>query len=531
MVGFVVGVLVITGIGVLGYRTVVRQTETVLWIEHTHGVIERIEDISLAVSTAESSVRGYALSNEAYLARDLEPLLLQAEQAYEDVRGLVRDSAVQTQRIEELGPKLRRRITLLREHLDRVSEGKQIQVLPESLQLSAEIRMRTRELVEHERKVLAGRVTERTQRTTLALELYGVGLGLSALLVAGAIVLMARETRARQKTEQELSRQHEESSLLLQMAELLQATLSLDEAYQVIDSSAPRFFPGEPGALFLRDPGTEMMRARSRWGNYAADGDKCLQFAQDDCWSLRRGKLHGLDAQGPRVRCKHAPDSELPNSLCLPLVAHGELLGSLHVMTDRPISSLQGRAAIFGEHLSMALANLQLRERLREEAIRDPLTGLYNRRHAQEALDRELRRAERTKEPVALLMIDVDHFKKFNDNFGHQAGDHVLATLGKLLKTHTRASDIVSRIGGEELLIIMPGSQERDAQLKADMLREQVAKLQLMHAGHELGRITISIGVAVHPRHGVTAELLLRAADNALYQAKNSGRNRVALAA
>lgn len=531
MIGFVFGALVITVIGVMGYRTVGLQTETADWIEHTHHVIERIDDISLAVSTAESVVRGYALSHESYLAHDLEPQIHQAELAYDDVRQMVKDNPVQSRRISALGPKLQRSIELLREYLARVRAGGATLVQPEALQLSTEIRTRTREMVDDERKALSVRVAERTHRTTLALDLYGVGVGLSGLFVAGAFLLMARETRARQKTEQALSTKHTETTLLLEMGELLQATLSSDEAYLVIDSSAPRFFPDEPGAVFLRDQGGEIMRARSRWGDYAADGDKSLQFVPDDCWSLRRGKQHGFAADGPHVRCRHAPQSTLPNSLCLPLIAHGELLGILHIMTSSPLSGLQERAAIFAEHLSMALANLELRERLREEAIRDPLTGLYNRRHTQEALDRELRRAARLQEPIAVLMIDVDHFKKFNDNFGHQAGDHVLAMLGKLLMTHTRASDLVSRMGGEELLIIMPGAQDADAHAKAELLREQVAKMQLMHAGHELGQITISIGVAMHPRHGMTAELLLRSADKALYSAKGAGRNRVVMAA
>jgi len=132
-------------------------------------------------------------------------------------------------------------------------------------------------------------VAERTQRTTLALVLSG-------LFVAGAFLPMARATRARRKSELALSTKHAETTLLLRMGELLQATLSSMKAYQVSDSSAPR----------------------SRWGNYAADGDHALQFVPDHCWSLRCGKQHSFDANGPRVRCRHTPQTDLPNSLCLP---------------------------------------------------------------------------------------------------------------------------------------------------------------------------------------------------------------------
>jgi diguanylate cyclase (GGDEF)-like protein len=530
MLGFVFAATVIGVVGASGYRTVKLQTETVLWIEHTHRVIERIDDIMLAVSTAESAVRGFALSREQYLANDLEPLIHQAHSAYKDVAEMVRDNPVQQRRSNTLGPKLERRIVLLREYLERVSAGGTTQVLPESLQLSAELRTRTREMVEEERRLLEDRVTARTQQTTLALELYGIGLGLSGLFVVGAYLLMAREMRTRQRAETVLSQKHAETTVLLQMGELLQATLSANEAYSVIDNCAPRFFPAEPGCVFLRDAQRQLMVAKSRWGDYGA-GSSDVSFAHDDCWALRRGRTHEIDTRGAHVRCKHSVANQLANSMCIPLIAHGELLGVLHVTTSQSLDSVEERSAIFADHLSMALANIELRERLREEAIRDPLTGLYNRRHTQEALERELRRASRTQEPIAVLMIDVDHFKKFNDTFGHQAGDHVLATLGKLLNTNTRGSDLVSRMGGEELLIIMPGAHEQDAHAKAELLRQEIAKLRLVHAGQDLGPITISVGVAVHPRHGMTSDLLLRSADNALYRAKGTGRDRVVIAA
>jgi diguanylate cyclase (GGDEF)-like protein len=256
-----------------------------------------------------------------------------------------------------------------------------------------------------------------------------------------------------------------------------------------------------------------------------------MQFSAEDCWALRRGRPHGVDAQGVQVRCRHATGGDSSTSLCMPLVAHGELLGVLHLTGDTEIVRLQERAKIYAEHLSMALANLELRERLRDEAVRDPLTGLYNRRHTQEALERELHRASRTQEPIAVMMIDVDHFKKFNDNFGHQAGDQVLVELGKLLTAYTRGADVVSRMGGEELLIIMPGAQEQDAHAKAEQLRAAIAKLRVTHVGRALGSITISVGVAVYPRHGSSVDTLLRAADTALYRAKGSGRDRVVIAA
>jgi diguanylate cyclase (GGDEF)-like protein len=175
----------------------------------------------------------------------------------------------------------------------------------------------------------------------------------------------------------------------------------------------------------------------------------------------------------------------------------------------------------------MALSNLQLREKLRDQSIRDPLTSLFNRRYTEETLTRELHRAERSRQELAVLAIDVDHFKRFNDTFGHQAGDQVLRELAAVLTGRTRAGDIVSRMGGEELLVVLPAANLADAMEKADQIRVAVSELQVKHLNRDLGQVTISTGVAVFPHHGRDGDALIRAADAALYQAKREGRNRV----
>jgi diguanylate cyclase (GGDEF)-like protein len=210
------------------------------------------------------------------------------------------------------------------------------------------------------------------------------------------------------------------------------------------------------------------------------------------------------------------------------MMGHGDVIGLLSLRSDGSITEDARRlAALATEQISMALANMQLRETLRNQSIRDPLTGLFNRRYAEETLPRELHRARREKTSVGLLMLDVDHFKRFNDTFGHEAGDYVLKEIATCLQQHTRKGDVISRMGGEELLVILPGSDIEHTLLKAEALRAAVAELALSHRGSALGSITISIGSAVSPRHGEAADELLRTADRALYRAKQSGRNRV----
>jgi diguanylate cyclase (GGDEF)-like protein len=179
------------------------------------------------------------------------------------------------------------------------------------------------------------------------------------------------------------------------------------------------------------------------------------------------------------------------------------------------------------EHLSLALANLKLRETLRTQSIRDPLTGLFNRRYMEESLERELRRAERRGHPVGVIMIDLDHFNHFNNTFGHQAGDALLQAFGELLRTRVRSEDIACRYGGEEFTLIMPEAPPEIVLQRAEQLREEVRELRVNLRGQALGMVTASMGVAVFPTDAGVGSELIREADRALYLAKEAGRDRV----
>jgi diguanylate cyclase (GGDEF)-like protein len=173
----------------------------------------------------------------------------------------------------------------------------------------------------------------------------------------------------------------------------------------------------------------------------------------------------------------------------------------------------------------MALANLKLRETLRTQAIRDSLTGLFNRRYLEETMDRELNRIKRLEAQLAVIMMDLDHFKAYNDTYGHNAGDELLSALGRMLKSQIRGEDIACCYGGEEFLLIMPGTSLEVALERAELLRQTVQTLHLQNPG--LKPITLSLGIAVYPEHGDTSLEIIRAADAALYLAKQAGRDRV----
>jgi len=239
--------------------------------------------------------------------------------------------------------------------------------------------------------------------------------------------------------------------------------------------------------------------------------------------------------------CSHLEASEYPTALCIPLTTQGEIFGILvllrnqctpHLGGDLPPNALaktRRMGAAVAEQMALTLANLRLRTALRDQAIRDPLTGLFNRRYLQETLDRELQRAVRKDRPVSVMMLDLDHFKRCNDEFGHEAGDAVLRAVGEFLRNRTRTEDIACRYGGEEFLVIMPEASQENAFQRAQQIREGIKRLEIQHQSRTLNSITVSIGLACSSPSLCDTGMLLKAADTALYRAKRDGRDRVVI--
>ena len=217
-----------------------------------------------------------------------------------------------------------------------------------------------------------------------------------------------------------------------------------------------------------------------------------------------------------------------------PILNDDECLGVLGLGRGRPGYEFTMDQIQFGRLLAnltaLILNNAQLREALREQSIHDPLTGLFNRRYMEEGFKQQLGRATRERQPLAMLMIDIDHFKQFNDTHGHATGDVLLCEVGRFLKKNIRIEDIACRYGGEEFLLIMPGASLQEIEGRAERLRSEVKELQVEHDGKRVGNISLSVGVAAYPEHGSSQESIMRAADAALYRAKQSGRDRVIVA-
>src|SRR5688500_19029978 len=237
----------------------------------------------------------------------------------------------------------------------------------------------------------------------------------------------------------ELSKRNQEITLFSKMNDFLQTSTTEAEAYSIISETVTQLFPEDSGAVFVLSASRDMLEGAAVWGPLPPSN---MIFPPNECWAHRRGQVHL--ALGRERRCPHVTD-EGHMHVCLPLLAQGETLGILHIL-DGPAKSdpsaeermaEKGRLAkILADNIGLGIANLKLRESMRNLSIRDPLTDLFNRRYMEEALAQEQHRTRRNDAQLAVIMIDIDHFKRFNDNFGHDGGDAVLRTLGGFLKKH-----------------------------------------------------------------------------------------------
>ena len=275
-----------------------------------------------------------------------------------------------------------------------------------------------------------------------------------------------------------------------------------------------------------------LLESVSHWGECGGEFDKILD--PEDCWALRRNKPHGMASEESDLLCKHVDGETLIGYLCKPMGAPGEIRGLLHIRysddNEGARNILAQSALAAAEQLSLILANLRLRETLKNQSIRDPPTGLFNRRYMEDSLARELSRAERVGKTVVVAMVDIDHFKRLNDTFGHTAADAVLRDWSELLKAKFRGSDIVCRYGGEEFVIILPDISLDDANQRLEQLRGDLTHMVVKEDGQFIQAVTVSMGLAFYPAHCRTSQSLLQAADHALYRAKEMGRDRIEIA-
>ncbi|MBD2655187.1 PAS domain S-box protein [Synechocystis sp. FACHB-383] len=312
------------------------------------------------------------------------------------------------------------------------------------------------------------------------------------------------------------------------LTDFLQACKSKQEAYKIIPQFLQQIFPSISGAIFEISEDANSLVLVLSWGS----PNSIEYFTQQDCWALRRNSINHYTVNAfDSVPCSHlAQDENCQETLCLPLMideSHSGLLFFCSSVAGTFDHINKQLAKTISESISLTLGNLKLRETLLTQNIKDPLTGLYNRRYWETALKREIHKAERNRSPLTVVMIDIDHFKQLNDRWGHRAGDVVLVKLAQLLLDYFRLSDLVCRYGGEEFLVILPDAPLTYARERTEAFRQLLKEQNMGESESDFKQITVSFGLASFPDQAENFQQLLQRSDQALYMAKHQGRDRV----
>ena len=383
----------------------------------------------------------------------------------------------------------------------------------------------------------------------------GVSILVNLLLLAGLVQRFQNTAIQKDAAQQVVDERNVELSRLLaaaarrnaqvqglsELSRFLQSCSDLEEAAGLLKQHLPPLMRAASGSLYLAGAEQDPLRQAFTWGD-----KKFVEFFElNQCWAARLRQPFVQPFETGSASCAHlqsdyASAHNNNNIACLPLMAYGELLGIVVLEADvagdpRESLEIEGSRRFALEQVGLSIGNLKLRESLRHAATRDVLTGLYNRRFFDESSQREIMRAVRQQAKgdyagLALMMIDIDHFKLFNDQHGHEVGDQVLREVAQVLQRQTRGSDVAARFGGEEFTLVLADITDQHAFERAQRVRQEVEQLVLHCSGKDIGKVTISIGLAHFPMHGSTVEALLLAADRALYEAKSAGRNQVVVA-
>ena len=568
--------------------------ESLGWVAHSSEVLKTANRSLDHLRAAESGLRGFVLTHDPVFAETADAEIAAARQGAAGIVQLTQDNPSQNSRARQIRALIDDRAASLQQSAGLARKGDfagaQANIASgRGRYLMVLVDARVGDLVEEERALAGTRMATATYRLDAIGWLVLLGTPVTMLLVLGACIVLSGRIRqpveamlavmgqlgrgdrsARIDTAMrsseferlavgynamagelaaavadqvdseerlrlanlELSRnaevlreRGEVIELLGGMAHRMQAARTDEELAAIIRVFVPRVLPDIPGVLYAHNNSRNLLVPIAAWGGLEVEA---VGFPPDQCWALRRGQSHFVIEPGSDIVCAHAVDVT-DHYHCEPLLAGGEVIGVLYL---RGVVEAENRfrLTVLTENIASALVNHRLQRGLREQTIRDPLTGLFNRRYMEETLALEIARVLRSGGPLSLVMCDVDHFKRFNDEFGHDAGDAVLQAVAAEMRSRFRDGDVICRFGGEEFTIIAPGSTADVLARRVEVVRQAISELTVHQGGRTLGAITMSFGIASWEAHMERdGSTLITAADASLYQAKREGRNRVAV--
>ncbi len=540
----VAAILVIVGIGV--WFTTDRFVQNSGWVSHSHEVEGRVWATLARISSMRADAMAYsALGNEVLFERFQNQLPLLDEEL-KSLAQLVQDNPVQIRHVQDFAASVVQHRDVAVAAVERRHAAQEATGTVADL-ASTRARALARIVLDEEDKLLQQRRFDSKHTATLTRMMVAIATLLSLAVLLFAFVLVKAAHRRGAASNDELQQSNEQLGAALeetrrvgesmhklgQFGEMLQSCRELDEVRAGLGGALGELLPRLGGHLALINPSQNLAVVGTHWGSHALLAESI--FPPEDCWALRRGRAYPPAGSSAGFVCKHvimASDEHADAGyLCIPLAAQGEVIGVLTLDGPKAPSAAERRVAMAAsEQLALALANLRLQETLRTQSIRDPLTGLFNRRYLEVSLERELMRATRRGLPLAVLMLDIDHFKRFNDSHGHDSGDALLAKFAEVLQRSVRSEDIACRYGGEEFTVVMLEADADVALRCAEQVRAAISTMSVEHRREQLPHVTVSIGLAAFPVDATAADDLLRSADAALYLAKKAGRDRVVTA-
>jgi diguanylate cyclase (GGDEF)-like protein len=522
--------------GALVYNTTQRLISANRWVQHTQEVLNSLQRASLLTERVDHYWRLYLLTNNDEQLNRARSSLVVLNTAVAHLRTAVNDNQGQQRNIDNL--------TTCAASLARALDS----AAPRSStpELAIQQCQQTIGLMSDQEQSLLNERNQSSQQssfTSIATEFAFVALSLLTLFVLFAFLMRDAIRRQREGSKLREANEHlaqtvealedraRESAQLNTARDELQLCVAVDQVVASGANSIAQLLPGTRGAICMLDEKRRSVEPCASWSDPALTAFTPIE----SCCGLRSGQPRWRIPGASEIHCTHFAGSAPARYLCNPISAHGRTLGILYVECDTDELVVAVRKRLESVHhllqiAGMAIATLNLQARLESQSLHDPLTGLSNRRFLEASLERELHRAKRRKNTLAVFMIDADHFKRFNDSFGHAAGDAALKAIASVLRTNVRAEDIACRYGGEEFTLILPDIAADLAYSRAESIRRQITELSVSVGSETYADFSVSIGIAFFPIDGLTAESLLQKADQALYESKRLGRNQISLA-